>query len=43
MQSIKAPAKVAPPAPKITRAQIEKLKEKTVKVEAPKPVVRLLY
>ncbi|CAB3240140.1 unnamed protein product [Arctia plantaginis] len=38
MQSIKANTKAAPPPPKITRAQIEKIKEKSIKVEAPKPV-----
>ncbi|XP_026731757.1 coiled-coil domain-containing protein 124 isoform X1 [Trichoplusia ni] len=33
MESLKAAPKVAPPPPKITRAQIEKMKEKSMKVE----------
>lgn len=38
MESLKSAPKAAPPPPKITRAQIEKMKEKTIKVEPPKPV-----
>ncbi|KAJ8736663.1 hypothetical protein PYW08_007319 [Mythimna loreyi] len=38
MESLKAAPKVAPPPPKITRAQIEKMKEKTIKSEPVKPV-----
>ncbi|XP_075992035.1 coiled-coil domain-containing protein 124-B-like [Anticarsia gemmatalis] len=38
MDSIKGNTKAAPPPPKITRAQIEKMKEKTIKPEPPKPV-----
>ncbi|XP_026731759.1 coiled-coil domain-containing protein 124 isoform X2 [Trichoplusia ni] len=37
MESLKAAPKVAPPPPKITRAQIEKMKEKSMKVEPVKP------
>ncbi|XP_063549045.1 coiled-coil domain-containing protein 124 [Cydia strobilella] len=37
MESIKSTPKVAP-APKITRAQIAKIQEKSVKPESPKPV-----
>ncbi|CAH0592137.1 unnamed protein product [Chrysodeixis includens] len=33
MESLKAAPKVAPPPPKITRAQIERMKEKSMKVE----------
>lgn len=39
MESLKVAPKVAPPPPKITRAQIEKMKEKTIKAEPVKPVV----
>lgn len=39
MESLKAAPKVAPPPPKITRAQIEKMKEKSMKAE-PVKVVR---
>lgn len=42
MQSIKAAPKAAPPPPKITRAQIERMKEKTIKAEPVKPVVTLI-
>lgn len=38
MESLKSAPKAAPPPPKITRAQIEKMKEKTIIVEPPKPV-----
>ncbi|XP_026758895.1 coiled-coil domain-containing protein 124 isoform X1 [Galleria mellonella] len=38
MESLKGTTKNAPPPPKITRAQISLLKEKTVKAEPPKPV-----
>ncbi|XP_053616779.1 coiled-coil domain-containing protein 124 [Plodia interpunctella] len=38
MESIKAPTKTAPPPPKITRAQISLMKEKTIKPEPVKPV-----
>ncbi|CAH0694853.1 unnamed protein product [Spodoptera exigua] len=38
MQSIKAAPKAVPPPPKITRAQIERMKEKTIKAEPVKPV-----
>lgn len=40
MESIKG--KAPAPAPKITRAQINSMKEKTIKVEAEKPVVNIL-
>lgn len=40
MESLKVAPKAAPPPPKITRAQIEKMKEKTIKAEPVKPVVR---
>ncbi|XP_059058393.1 coiled-coil domain-containing protein 124 [Achroia grisella] len=38
MESLKGTVKNAPPPPKITRAQISQLKEKTIKAEPPKPV-----
>lgn len=37
MESLKVAPKAAPPPPKITRAQIEKMKEKTIKAEPVKP------
>lgn len=42
MDSIKSKVS-APPPQKITRAQITQMKEKTVKPEIVKPVVRLIY
>lgn len=41
MESIKS--KVAPPPPKITRAHITMMKEKTIKQEAEKPIVIINY
>ncbi|XP_052748793.1 coiled-coil domain-containing protein 124 isoform X2 [Galleria mellonella] len=42
MESLKGTTKNAPPPPKITRAQISLLKEKTVKAEPPKPPSRVV-
>lgn len=41
MESIKI-VKAAPPPPKITRAQINQMKERTIKPEPPIPVVNIL-